>query len=106
MASPTVKIVVALALYGGVVGLMLLPEEPGLLGSAGVVALTVVALALGAIGWVLNKLRIERANRAQRRLDRSTDWQALAEIGWLEDLHMMPATEPNRSNHIRTSERP
>jgi len=104
MATPRVKIIVAAALYGGVVALMLLPPEPPLLGSAGLVGLTLLTLGLAAVGWVVNKVRIERTDRAQRRLELAAGWRVLAEIGWLEELHLMPAREPNRSTHTRTSE--
>lgn len=102
MPSPAVKISLAAALYGGVVALTLLPPGAETPGAAGLVALLLVVVAIPVAGWVRTKVRLGRAHQARRQANLAAFWTTLAEISWLEDLHLQPATEPNRSTYIRT----
>ncbi len=105
MASPIVKTFAAAVLYGSVVAVTLLPHGVEARVLVGLAALTLAALGLAAIGGVRKNLRLEQAKRAVLRANMVARWESFVEISRLEELHLLPASEPDRSTHTHTSER-
>jgi FtsH-binding integral membrane protein len=106
LESPQFRSIVAGLLFSAVVAVTLLPSVAEFLSSPSIILFTLIAVSIAAGLWAGRRVRrlwTERAVSAEAAAARR---ETAREISALDQMHDLPAYEPDRSAYTRKSTHP
>jgi Kef-type K+ transport system membrane component KefB len=103
LESPQFRSIVAALLFSGVVAVTLLPSVAEFLTSPSIILFTLIAVSIAVALWAGRKVRRLWTERAVLAGAAAARRETAREISTLEEMHELPAYEPNRSAYTRKS---
>ena len=103
LESPQFRSIVAALLFSGVIAVTLLPSVAEFLSSPSVILFTLIAVSIAVALWAGRKLRRLWTGRAVSAEAAAARRETAREISTLEQMHELPAYEPDRSAYTRKS---
>jgi hypothetical protein len=103
LESPQFRSIVAGLLFSGVVAVTLLPSVAGFLSSPSIILFILIAVSVAVALWAGRKVRRLWSERAVSAEAAAARRETAREISTLEQMHDLPAYEPDRSEYTRKS---